>query len=211
MTLTVAQPGAALKAFRESKGWTLAEASRRTQLTISTLSKIENNRVSLNFDKLARLSSGLGVDIARLLGSSTGAEPGGPSAGRRSITRSDQGAVIETSNYIHFYLATDLLRKSFTPILAEVRARSMAEFGDFIRHAGEEFAYVIEGVVELHTDIYAPLTLRVGDSIFFDSGMGHAYLAASAGPCRILSVTTDPGQGEALAGAATRRLTPELA
>lgn len=206
MTQTAAQPGAALKAFREGAGWTLAEVSRRTGLTISTLSKIENNRVSLNFDKLARLSAGLGIDIARLLNTAAPADGQAPVAGRRSITRADDGAMIETSNYKHFYLATDLLSKSFTPIVAEVRARSMAEFGELIRHPGEEFAYVIEGVIELHTDIYAPVILKTGDSIFFDSGMGHAYLAASEAPCRLLSVTTDPGHGRQFAAAASRRL-----
>ena len=62
MTQKVARPGAALKAFRERKGWTLAEVSRRTGITVSTLSKVENGRVSLNFEKLSRLSAGLELD-----------------------------------------------------------------------------------------------------------------------------------------------------
>jgi transcriptional regulator with XRE-family HTH domain len=209
MTERIAHPGAAVRAFRESQGWTLAEASRRTRLTVSTLSKIENNRVSLNFEKLSRLSGGLGIDIASLLDARAGAPV--VAAGRRSVTRADEGALIETGAYRHLYLATDLLSKSFTPIVAEVRARSTDEFGELIRHPGEEFAYVIEGVIELHTDIYAPLTLRTGDSVFFDSSMGHAYLAASPGRCRILSISTDPGQGKALAALATRQIERELA
>jgi transcriptional regulator with XRE-family HTH domain len=207
----MAQPGAAVKAFREARGWTLSETSQRTGLTISTLSKIENNRVSLNFEKLSRLSAGLGIDIASLLDQRAAAPRSVRSAGRRSVTRGDEGAVIDTGPYRHVYLATDLLSKSFTPIVAEVRARSMADFGELIRHPGEEFAYVLEGEIELHTDIYAPLALRTGDSVFFDSSMGHAYLAAASGPCRILSISTDPGQGAALAAAATRQLESEPA
>jgi transcriptional regulator with XRE-family HTH domain len=200
----MAQPGAAVRAVRERRGWTLAEASRRTRLSVSTLSKIENNRVSLNFEKLARLSAGLGIDIANLL--DTRAVAAARTAGRRSVTRADEGAVIETGPYRHVYLATDLLSKSFTPIVAEVRARSMDEFGELIRHPGEEFAYVLAGEITLHTDIYAPVTLKTGDSVFFDSSMGHAYLAAGPGPCRILSISTDLGEGKALAAAATRQL-----
>jgi hypothetical protein len=30
--------------------------------------------------------------------------------------------------------------------------------------------------------------LGIGDSIYLDSTMGHAYLAASDGPCRVLAV-----------------------
>ncbi|HEY1962957.1 MAG TPA: cupin domain-containing protein, partial [Rhizomicrobium sp.] len=38
----------------------------------------------------------------------------------------------------------------------------------------------------------APVLLRKGDSIYFDSGMGHAYLAAESGPCRVLSICSGP-------------------
>jgi uncharacterized cupin superfamily protein len=34
--------------------------------------------------------------------------------------------------------------------------------------------------------------LRAGDSIYFDSGMGHAYIAASEGRCRVLSLCSAP-------------------
>ncbi|HWE46333.1 MAG TPA: XRE family transcriptional regulator [Caulobacteraceae bacterium] len=193
MNQAMADPGAALKALREKMDWTLADVAERTGLTISTLSKIENGRVSLNFDKLTRLSVGLGIDIARFLEPKSLVEAVS-SPGRRSATRADEGSVIDTPNYRHIYHATDLLNKSFIPIVADVLARSREEFGDLIRHPGEEFAYVLQGAVELHTDAYAPLRLKTGDSVFFDSSMGHAYIAAAPGPCRILSVSAGPGQ-----------------
>lgn len=186
-----AHPGSALKALRNQRGWTLAEVSKRTGLPISTLSKIENERISLTYDKLALLSTSLSVDIAQLFAPPLGRVPGAV-IGRRSYTPGGQGQVIETGNYGHIYPAADFLNKRFTPIIAELRARSLEEFGDFIRHPGEEYAYVLEGTVAFHTELYAPLTLRKDDSIYFDSGMGHAYLAAEAGPCRVLSICSGP-------------------
>jgi len=186
-----AHPGSALKALRNQRGWTLAEVSKRTGLPISTLSKIENERISLTYDKLALLSTSLNVDIAQLFAPPLGRVPGAV-IGRRSYTPGGQGQVIETGNYGHIYPAADFLNKRFTPIIAELRARSLEEFGDFIRHPGEEYAYVLEGTVAFHTELYAPLTLRRDDSIYFDSGMGHAYLAAEAGPCRVLSICSGP-------------------
>src|SRR3569832_928385 len=186
-----ARPGAALKALRMQRGWTLAEVSKRTELPVSTLSKIENDRMSLSYDKLARISAGLGVDISQLFTPQLAAPPGGGS-GRRSVTLAGQGQIIETENYGHIYPAADFLNKRFVPVIAELHARTLEEFGEMVRHSGEEYAYVLDGTVEFHSELYAPLTLRKGDSLYFDSGMGHAYLAAESGQCRVLSICSGP-------------------
>jgi transcriptional regulator with XRE-family HTH domain len=166
----------------------LTEVSLRTGLPVSTLSKIENDKMSLSYDKLARISRGLEIDIGLLFSSESAAPPVSLLTGRRSITRAGEGRVIETETYGHVYPATDLLNKRFVPIIAEVRARSLSEFPEMIRHAGEEYTFVLEGTVQLHTELYAPVTLEVGDSIYFDSGMGHVYLSAGPGHCRVLSI-----------------------
>lgn len=188
---TPAKPGLILKSLRLDRGWTLAEAGQRTGLPISTLSKVENGKMSLSYDKLMRICEAFEIDVSRLFASE---EPPAEVAhgGRRSVTRSGDGSFIETANYGHLYPASDLLNKHFIPVIADLRARTLEEFGEFIRHPGEEYAYVLEGEVELHTELYAPVRLRVGDSIYFDSGMGHAYLAAGEGPCRVLSICSGP-------------------
>jgi transcriptional regulator with XRE-family HTH domain len=187
-----ARPGAALKALRIKHGWTLAEVSQRTGLPTSTLSKIENDKMSLSFDKLARLSSGLQIDIATLFRGTNGGDPQSAVSGRRSIVRAGEGKAIETRNYSHLYPAWDLLNKKIIPIVAELHARSVEEFGELIRHPGEEYTFVLEGEVDFYTSLYAPVRLKTGDSIYFDSGMGHAYIAASEGRVRVLSVCSAP-------------------
>jgi transcriptional regulator with XRE-family HTH domain len=183
-----AQPGATLRALRVQNNWTLSDISERTGLPVSTLSKLENGKMSFTYDKLARLSAGLEVDIAELFSPRAVAANGTAANGRRSITRAGEGHALETENYGHLYPASDLLNKRFVPIIAELRTRTLAEFGELIRHPGEEYAFVLEGTAEFHSELYAPLTLHKGDSIYFDSGMGHAYLLAGAGPCRVLSM-----------------------
>jgi transcriptional regulator with XRE-family HTH domain len=182
------QPGVALRVLRQNRGWTLADVSRKTGLPVSTLSKIENGKMSLSYEKLSRISAGLEVDIAELFAPRVLKAAEDIPNGRRSITRAGDGLAIETENYGHLYPASDLLNKCFVPIVVELRARSLAEFGELIRHPGEEYAYVLEGSVEIHTDLYAPIVLHKGDSIYFDSGMGHAYLAAAPGTCRVLGI-----------------------
>jgi len=63
------------------------------------------------------------------------------------------------------------------PILARVRAKSLEEFGDLVRHSGEEYTHVLEGRIILHTEFYDPIVLEVGESVYIDSNMGHAYIA----------------------------------
>ena len=185
---STAHPGAMLKAIRAERGWTLAQVSERTGLPIATLSKIENDKISLSYEKLVRISNGLGIDIGRLFGARPGNAPEVVPTGRRSITRSGDGSAIETKSYSHLYPAADLLNKQIVPIIAELKARNRTEFGPLVRHGGEEYAMVLDGVVEFHTDLYAPVLLDKGDSIYFDSSMAHGYIAASDELCRILSV-----------------------
>jgi transcriptional regulator with XRE-family HTH domain len=191
--MNTARPGIALKRLRIRKHWTLADVSKRTGVPSSTLSRIENDQISPTYDLLVRLSRGLSIDLTQLL--SAEAEPhdnGADQPGRRSVSREADGDVVQMSLHTLKYLSTDLLNKQMTPILCEYRARSLAEFGEFMRHAGEEFLFILEGEVELHTDCYSPLVLKAGQSIYFDSRMGHAYIARGAGPCRALSVCTVP-------------------
>ena len=200
---TEAKLGPALLALRRRLNLTLQQVSHKTGLSTSALSKAERGQLSLTYDKLVQLSQGLGVDITTFFDGDHTVSANGGNAGRRSVNRRGDGKVLDTANYHHIYLSTDLLRKKFIPILVEVRARSLAEFGDLVRHSGEEFAYVVEGTVAIHTEHYAPLVLSAGESTYFDSSMAHAYLAVGDKPCRVMSVCSAPEAVllEALGGA----------
>ena len=58
--------------------------------------------------------------------------------GRRSVTLAGQGSVIETENYGHTYPAADFLNKRFVPVIAELHKRTLADFGEMIRHHVKE-------------------------------------------------------------------------
>lgn len=188
----VESPGTLLKAARAAKGLTLADVRDRSGLPISTLSKIENGKMGLSYDKLMKLGSGLGLDIAQLLTGSHREERAAPQfiSGRRSVTRKGEEQIAETATYRFGYHAAELLGKAIDPMMIDVDARSIEEFGKLTRHAGEVFAYVVEGEIDFHCELYAPTRLNEGDSIYFDAAMGHAYVAASSGRCRILSICT---------------------
>ena len=195
--MTNAKPGIALRNLRKSNRWTLSEVSKRTGVPPSTLSRIENDQISPTYDLLMRLSKGLAIDMAQFFSmAATARKAVAEQPGRRSVNRGRNGGTIQEASYKLRYLSTDLLNKQFTPILCEYRARSLEEFGDFMRHEGEEFVYVIDGELELHTDCYAPLALKAGESVYFDSRMGHAYIARGERLCHALSICTVPHADE---------------
>jgi uncharacterized cupin superfamily protein len=49
---------------------------------------------------------------------------------------------------------------------------------------------VLDGDIWLYTEFYEPLHLAQGDSIYFDSDMGHALISVSETDAVVLSVCT---------------------
>jgi transcriptional regulator with XRE-family HTH domain len=174
------------------RGWSLSEVSKRTGLPLSSLSKIENDKMDLTLDKLLRITVALEADIGALFTPPSPPYSQGETSGRRSITRAGEGKAIETHIGQYRYLAYELLNKHSIPMIIDVTAKSLEEFGEFNRHPGEEILFVIEGELDLYTSMYLPVNLKKGDSMYFDSNMGHAYIAAGSEPCRILSVCVAP-------------------
>lgn len=80
------------------------------------------------------------------------------------------------------------------PVRAVVRAKSLAEFGTLVRHAGEEFSNVVRGQIAVHTEFYDPVVLSVGQSMYIDSTMGHGYPSAAAVTRRKSRVMSSPDE-----------------
>ena len=169
--------GSLLRALRARNHWTLKEMSQRCGIPLSTLSKVEHDRLSLTYDKLLQISQRLNLRMSELFAEDDSAPEPSVTA-RRSIGRLDAAVRVTTPNYDYFYLCTELRRKRMIPVLTRVRAKSIEEFGELVRHSGEEYIHVLEGRAEVHTEFYDPIVLEAGESVYIDSNMGHAYIAA---------------------------------
>ncbi len=178
--------GQAVRKLRLAKGLTLAELSEHTGVPLSTLSKLELGQSALAYDKLILICRALGVDPGlTMLQDPLG--PGAPS-GRRAVSRASDGAPHRLGPHECRMIAGDLLSKCFTPLVLHVRVNSLGEHGPLQTLSGEVYLYVLEGAVVVHTDIYAPLALSVGESVYFDGRTGHAILADGGAPCRALMI-----------------------
>jgi transcriptional regulator with XRE-family HTH domain len=169
--------GSLVRSLRARNGWTLKEMSERTAIPVSTLSKVEHDRLTLTYDKLVQLSQRLNIRISELFADPAASVEPAVTA-RRSIGVIDDAVRVNTKNYDYYYLCPELRRKRMIPILTRIRAKSAQEFGDLVRHSGEEYIYVLKGGIKVLTEFYDPVNLGVGESIYLDSNMGHAYVTA---------------------------------
>jgi transcriptional regulator with XRE-family HTH domain len=179
--------GEALRERRGYHGWTLSDVAAKTGISKSTLSKIENDLISPSYQSILQLCAGLGIEIGDLVaGSNSKGEDLRKLTGRRSISHGETGLVMGDDNFTYTYFCTDIAHKRIIPMMIEVRAHSINEVGGLWNHVGEEYVYVLDGSIELQTELYEPTTLNKGDSAYFDSTMGHAYLAVGEQPARLL-------------------------
>lgn len=168
--------GTLLRGLRTRQGWTLKEMSEHTEIPLSTLSKIEHDRLTLTYDKLQHLAQRLNLRMSELFSEPDSDSAPKPVTARRSLGSLDKALRVKTDNYDYYYLCTELRRKRMIPILTKVRAKTTAEFGELVRHPGEEYVHVLEGRIQVHTEFYDPVVLETGQGIYIDSQMGHAYI-----------------------------------
>src|SRR5687768_15207362 len=132
--------GALLRGLRDREGLTLKQMSAKSGIPVSTLSKVEHDRLTLSYDKLQQLSQRLNIRMSDLFAEDDG-DTTPRVTGRRSIGTIDQAVRVTTDNYDYHYLCTDLRQKRMIPIITRIRAHSAREFGDLVRHQGEEFIF----------------------------------------------------------------------
>ena len=178
--------GERVRALRKSKGMTLEQAARQAGLARSTLSKIENGQMSPTYEAVKKLALGLEITVPQLFTPPSAAA----SDGRLLVTQSGEGDAHPTPTYEHELLAEGMPAKQMLPYRARIRARSLDEFDGWVRHDGEEFLYVLTGVIRLYTEGFEPVDMRRGDSAYYDGSMGHNVISVSDDDATVLWVTS---------------------
>ena len=185
--------GAKIKNIRESKQLSIEEVAERSGLGIEQIERIEGN---LDFPSLAPL-----IKIARVLGVRLGtflddqAELG-PVVCRKKDSEADGIGFTNNATQGHKHmdyhsLSQDKSGRHMEPFLIEIAPYEEGEEFILSTHEGEEFIYVLNGVVEIN---YGKNTyiLEEGDSIYYDSIVAHHVDASSDNKARILGVVFRP-------------------
>lgn len=189
--------GERLRAARKQLGWTLVQLAARSNVSITTISRAERGQLALGYENVTALARALQIDIGALFsgsGSETVAHHG-PVA----VTRSGEGTAYYGHALTYEFLATSAVGKPINPVLGTVHARRVQGPQDYARHAGVEFVYVLTGEIEVHFENGEKLRLAKGDSLYFDSRIGHAFTTVSRRLAKVIGVITADSNHMALA------------
>lgn len=177
--------GENLRTIRKLHNWSLSDISKMTGIPLSSLSKVENGHASLSFEKIVVLTEKLGIDFADLVKPERNSLP--PAS--RSITRAGTGPRLKVGGLDFQFLSGELTASKNVAFRVIVRnPRNDSSIPAFNHHSGEEFVYVLSGVLVIYTEYYEPLILNAGDSIMFDANMDHAYAYEGDEPAEVVMV-----------------------
>lgn len=164
------------------------QLSSLSGIAVSTISKAERGDIALTYDKFAALAHALGIDFDAIFGKRERAQTGPMEP---SLTRSGEQMTYDTPLYEYGMIANDLTGKRMVPVRGRIHARSLGDFPEFIRHSGEEFLFVLGGELQLHFEDGTMYALSCGDSLYFDSAVGHAYISVGDGDADVLVCCVD--------------------
>lgn len=184
--------GAKIKGIRESKSLSLEDVAERSGLSIEQISRIEEN---IDFPSLAPL-----IKIARVLGVRLGTflddqSELGPvvcrKAERDDASISFSNNAVKARKHMEYHsLSKEKSGRHMEPFIIDIAS---SEGVDFVlsTHEGEEFIFVLDGIVEIN---YGKETyiLEEGDSIYYDSIVAHHVHAGNGGTARILGIVYIP-------------------
>jgi len=175
--------GSKIKELRTNKKMTLKELSEKTSLSTGFLSQLERGLTSIATDSLLNIADALEVELSYFLLATTKRK-------ERFIQKSYERDVykIDNSMYINYILSNNPEDKALLPRLIEILPSETDESLSTYHHEGEEFIYVLEGIITLFINDDKQY-LYPGDSAHFKSTVNHNYANYTNKLCKILVVS----------------------
>jgi transcriptional regulator with XRE-family HTH domain len=173
--------GANIRRIRLQSKQTLAETSKKANLTKSALSKIETGQISPPISTLIRIAKAIKVPVVELFVDEQQQPP-------YVLTRKDKGRILTRDGskfgYSYESLALEKSDKYVEPFVLTVSPDDPP--GQF-HHSGQEFIYMLSGCLEV-TVCEETMKLRTGDSLYFDSSHVHKLQAIGKRKARFICV-----------------------
>jgi transcriptional regulator with XRE-family HTH domain len=172
--------GARLREARLKRGLSLRSVAQALGVSASLISQVEIGKTQPSVSTLYALASHLGISLDELLGIMPPSRGPGPTIGHSGpalpdVQRAEDNPVIEMENGVRWErLAAGAGGPADALLVTYEPGASSSVEGKLMRHAGIEYAYLIEGELTLHLE-FDEYVLRPGDSLEFDSIRPHMY------------------------------------
>jgi transcriptional regulator with XRE-family HTH domain len=181
--------GQRLRLLRTQGGKTLRAQAREIGIAPSSLSALENNQGGVSLRRLQLVAGHFGLQIADLLGEPVAASAHDSVEIIRNCASRVRG--VRRGQGVVYQLLGGGENHSIQPYLLSFEPGGGYE-RDMIGHPGEEFAYVLQGEVELLVADEVHL-LAQGDLIRFRAERRHAFRnASSVGVAMVIGAATPP-------------------
>ena len=173
--------GARLREARTKQGLSLRSVAQSLGVSASLISQVEIGKTQPSVATLYAMASHLGVSFDELLG--IPASPGearAPLFGHTGpalpdVQRAGDNPVIEMENGVRWERLAAGAGGPAEALLVTYQPGASSSIEDkLMRHAGIEYAYLLEGELTLNLD-FDTHVLRAGDSLQFDSVRPHLY------------------------------------
>jgi len=181
--------GSRIRALRQRKGLTLKDLSRQCKLSVSFLSQIERGLSSFSIPSLRAICQALDVSLPDLLVLSDGPGMAFLADPRPSeITKGDNQSCINLSDTSikYRFLSGGFPVRQFEVLIGEM---SPGYENPPTSHEGEEFGYILEGMIELTID-EETYSLGPGDSYHIAASTAHGCQTKAEGSAKVLWVQT---------------------
>jgi len=176
--------GNTLRHLRLENGLTIAEVSKRANVSRGMLSKIENGLTSPSLEKLEQLANALGITLSKLFH-----DYDTPKGGAQYVKNGNGMEVVRRgtkSGHTYHLLAYDQgPKKLFEPFLISLEEESEV-FAPF-EHSGTEFIFMLEGRLE-YTVGDERYVLEPGDSLTFNAEQPHRPETKLQMPIKYLAI-----------------------
>lgn len=166
-----------LRNLREKKGVSLAELSRATGISTSTLSRLESAQRKPSLELLLPITAALGVGLDEIVAAPRIVDPR-----VRQQPSSRDGRIL-----------VPLSRQQGEPRAYKMTIPAHDEQPHLRTHTGYEWLYVLRGTLRLRLESQ-DFVMRAGEAAEFDCQIPHWFGAAGRGSVEILSLFGKQGE-----------------
>lgn len=179
--------GHTVNRLRKSADMTLKDLSDATGLSQGFLSKFERGQTTIAVDSLLQVAAALGTTVERL---TMPEEPAQAPEMPKVVHRSYENSVLFLENgNIHYQITDGVTDMEVLPKRIVLLPSSRVEHATLSAHKGQEFVYVLEGVLTLEVEGEVS-ELYPGDTAHFRSDVEHDWYNNTNRNTVILTVHT---------------------